>query len=128
ALAAVVAAAVAAATAAAAVAAAATAAAAVATAATAAAATAVATAARAALFARLGFVDLERAALELLPVGALDGGRGLLIVVHCDEGESAAAAGFPVACEEDLVNGAKLFEELLDGRLGGVVRQVSDKQ
>src|SRR5690606_17206070 len=104
------------------------AAAAVAAATTTTAAAAVAAAARAALFAGLRLVDLERTTLELLPVGALDGGRGLLVIVHGDEGEPAAAAGFPVAGEEDFVNGSELLEHLLDRRLGSVVRQVSDKQ
>src|ERR1700733_12266096 len=50
-----------------------------------------------ALFARLGFVDGESAAIDLLPVHRRDRRLRFLIRTHLNESESFAAAGFPIA-------------------------------
>ena len=93
---------------------------AVATATAAAVSTAAAAAATAALRALFGFVDLDGAPIEILPVELLDGGAGRLVGTHGDECEAAGAARFAInghAHFPYFTNGGELR---LDGFLGGI--------
>ena len=98
----------AAATAAAVAAAATTAAAAPAAATTAAVATAAAAATARAVFAGLGLVDGQGAAVVLLAVEGGDGGLGLVVAAHLDEAEALAPAGVAVLDDFGALDGAVL--------------------
>jgi len=93
----------------------------------AAAAAAVATTAGAgALFTRLGLIDGQGAALELLPVHS---GDGLVASgVHLDEREPTAAAGVAIADDLRAQDGPVLGERLDEIVTGGVEGNVPDIQ
>lgn len=78
-----------------------------------------------ALFARTRFVDIERAAVEFVAIQRILGRAGLLIVIHGDEREAAGLARHPVHHEMDFVDGAMLFEQILEIVLGGLKGEIT---
>src|SRR5690606_21004760 len=74
----------------------------------------------------LGLVDVEAAALELLPVEGGDGGLGLLVVGHGDEGEAAGPAGFPVVHHRHLAHLAVVGKQPLEAAFVAVEGHVAD--
>ena len=91
-------------------------------------ATSAATSTAAALFARLGFIDGERAPVVLFAVEGGNGALGVIIVGHLDEPEPLAAAGVAIADNLGALNGAKLTEQLLQRRTVHAVAEVPDVQ
>src|SRR5262249_30884964 len=87
-----------------------------------------AAAATAAVFARLGFVDGQRAAVNFLAVHGLDGCLGLLVGAHLDEAEPLGAAG--VAVHDDLgrLHRAVRLEHRLQVAVADAVGQVAHVQ
>ncbi|CAA9405275.1 MAG: hypothetical protein AVDCRST_MAG64-1945 [uncultured Phycisphaerae bacterium] len=87
-----------------------------------------AAAATRAVLTRLGHVDGQVAAVDVLAVQGVDRGLGLLVGAHLDEAEALAAAGVPVADDLCALHRTVLREELLEIRAGRVVAQVPDVQ
>src|SRR4051794_29467173 len=86
-------------------------------------ATATTTAATRTLFARLGFVDGQGAAIDLLAIEGGDDGLRLFIGRHLDEAEALAAAAVAIGDDFRALHGAVRAAELLEIRAGGVVRK-----
>jgi hypothetical protein len=94
------------------------------TAATVATAAAWTTAAAAAAGLVLGFVDSQRATVELLAVDGLNGARGVRLA-HLDEAEAAWATGFTISGERNRFHGAVGCKQLADLVFRGGKRQVA---
>jgi hypothetical protein len=75
--------------------------------------TAAATTATGAIFAGLGFVDSESAAVMLLAVQSGNRRLGFLIRTHLNESEALAATGFPIGDDFGALHGAVLRKKLL---------------
>lgn len=90
------------------------------------AAAAATTTARRTVFAGTCFVDGQRAAVKFLAVKSCHSSLCLGVRAHRDEGEAAGAAGEFVLHQHDFRNGAALREQVLDGDLGRVERQIAD--
>jgi hypothetical protein len=84
-----------------------------------------AVAARRAL-ALLGFVDLERAALEVGAVERLHGATGIRIR-HFDEAEASQAAGLAVGDQGNLIDSTVLREKSTDAIIGSREGKISNK-
>jgi hypothetical protein len=94
---------------------------------TTAAAVAAAAAESAALGARTGFVDVQRATVQFLAVEGLDGLHGLGLIGHFDKGKAAGLSGIPIAHDAGLFNGAVCGKSGLELRLRGLISKVSNK-
>jgi hypothetical protein len=92
--------------------------------ATASAATTTAATATGAVFAGLGFINGESAAVMFLAVQRGNGCRCFRIASHLNETEALAAAGFAVADDFGRLHGAVLAEKLLKVRAVCIVAQV----
>ena len=87
-------------------------------------ASAPAVATTAAVFAGLGFVDVERASVEFLAVEGIDGFGGAFII-HGHESKAAWAAGFAISDHGNFRDFAKLAKGVLNTVRGGVEGKVS---
>ena len=97
-----------------------------ATAAAAVAAATTAAAAAAGVLTRAGFVDRQGPAVQFLAVHLFDGGVGFTGLGHFDEGETAAAAGFPVHHDMHIRHTAEGAERLPQTILSRPVAQIAD--
>ena len=79
-----------------------------------------------AFFARLGHVDLQRAAAELAIIEPLDRRLGFGVRRHLDKAEAAGAARVAVGDDGDGLDGSELGEGSLELRLRGVEGQIAD--
>jgi hypothetical protein len=95
---------------------------------TATAAVAATTTAAAALLARLGFVDAERATIKVLAVHRLHGLGALFGGAHRHECEAARAARLAIGNEMDVGDGSKLLKGAADGINGCVEGKIADVQ
>lgn len=95
------------------------------TSATSAAAVAAASAAAGAGFAWLGLVDGEGSSAMLSAVEGVDGGVGLIVVVHFDETEALALARHAVSDDFCTDDGSVRREELLQLGAAGLIAEVS---
>ena len=77
------------------------------------------------LFARTRLIHVQRAAVEFLAVRGTHRGFGLFGVIHSDERKPARFAGHPVHHEIDFVDGAVLFEQILEIVLGGLESEIT---
>src|SRR5205085_10765812 len=76
------------------------------------------------VFARLGFVDGQRAAVVVLAVERRDGRLSLLIGAHFHETESLAASGHAVADDFSALHGSVRAKQLLEFGAINVVAQI----
>jgi len=76
------------------------------------------------IFARLGFVDGERPAVERLAVELIDRVFRVFIAPHRHEGEPARFSGEAILDQHDFRDGARLGEGVLEVGFRGVERQV----
>lgn len=83
-------------------------------------------AATATLFARLGFVDRQRATIHVLAVELGDGLLGLLVRAHLDKREPAGLAGEPIEDQITARHGADLGEQSLEVSFCRLVREIAD--
>lgn len=72
------------------------------------------------------FVDREGTTIEFFSVKCLDGGLCFRIRAHRHEGEAARATGEFILHQHDFRNGAALGEQVLNGDLRRVEREISD--
>lgn len=85
-----------------------------------------ASAATATLFARLGFVDRQRATIHVLAVELGDGLLGLLVRAHLDKREPTGLAGEPIEDQITARHGADLGEQSLEVSFCRLVREIAD--
>jgi hypothetical protein len=74
-----------------------------------------------------GFIHIERASAQLLPVEGGDGAIGLGAVGHFDESEATRLAGIAVANQRNALDGAVGFEQRANGIFGRAEIQITDK-
>ncbi len=80
----------------------------------------------AAVFARLGFVDLEVSPHVVLAVEGGDGRATGIFSLHFDEAEAAGASGFAIGDEVDFFHCAVGFEECANIAFGGIEGEITD--
>ena len=83
------------------------------------------TTAAGAIFTRTCFVNFQRPTVEVFAIGRGHCRLGLRVVVHGHEREAAGFARHPVHHEMDFVDGAVLFEQILEIVLGGLKREIA---
>lgn len=80
----------------------------------------------AAVFARLGFVDLEVSPHVVLAVEGGDGCATGIFILHFDEAEAAGASGFAIGDEVDFFHRAMGFEESANIAFRGIEGEITD--
>ncbi len=75
---------------------------------------------------RTGFVDGERATVEIDAVHTLNSLRGFFSGAHRNESETARAARFTIRGDENVGHGAELFEGSAEAVFGGFEGKISD--
>ena len=80
----------------------------------------------AAVFARLGFVDLEVSPHVVLSVEGGDGRTSGVFSFHFDEAEAAGASGFSISKEVDFFHRAVSFKECANVAFSGIEGEITD--
>ena len=78
------------------------------------------------IFARLRFVDRQRAAVVVLLVKLCDRGAGGIFVIHLDESKALAAARVAILNHLGTAHRTERCEECLEALIGRLVAQIAD--
>jgi hypothetical protein len=83
------------------------------------------TAATGAILFRLGFIDIQRPAIQVAAVQTGDGILSLTVVAHFHESKTTGPSGVPIGNEVNTVNRTERFKHRSDGAFSSVKTEIS---